>query len=611
MKSAHRLLAGLPVLLLASCATTHPPDCSAGAQQAAGCAPATAVDDAQINKLYENRTWRKQADLPTDSVTFGDEARIPIEHARAKLFGPTHDDSISSLAAKIWLIEHAQHTIDATYYIFAPDLVGHSVLGALCDAVKRGVDIRVMADSLGSFSLVHEDLKAVGSCAAQAGFMRNAQGQVTTKRARVQVLIFNSIEKTHINRRSHDKLLVVDGHFPEAAVFTGGRNVSLDYYGLKEDGTADPMAFRDTEILVRPPVGSQIGQDTVGTVGEIYYSLLFLYKGNNVLWGPEDQRKDSGALASKRREAADGLAFLKAQPDFRAHMDAMDRFMSEGYRDARVRLAHQLNNLTNKNVSSDVKENLERNPNSIDYLLHKALSESHAQADVHGTLRIVSPYLFASKYYDKDGKLVYDSAQELLETLARNPHMKVEIVTNSAMTSDNPITQAIIDLDMAPRLLLSPELQKQWLSGVDEGELNPAVVQSDDWKRLVLNPQIEIYEMGRLDSALLGKGTASYGKLHAKFIVGEKEAFIGTSNFDYRSMLYNNEMGFFIAASPLRDDLVADFEWLKAQSYRWGSPEWLEMRRQLMASHGDKASHARKQRIIFKSVRDLHLEYLM
>jgi len=226
-------------------------------------------------------------------------------------------------------------------------------------------------------------------------------------------------------------------------------------------------------------------------------------------------------------------------------------------------------------------------------------------------LRIVSPYLFASKYYDKDGKLVYDSAQELLETLARNPHMKVEIVTNSAMTSDNPITQAIIDLDMAPRLLLSPELQKQWLSGVDEGELNPAVVQSDDWKRLVLNPQIEIYEMGRLDSALLGKGTASYGKLHAKFIVGEKEAFIGTSNFDYRSMLYNNEMGFFIAASPLRDDLVADFEWLKAQSYRWGSPEWLEMRRQLMASHGDKASHARKQRIIFKSVRDLHLEYLM
>jgi cardiolipin synthase C len=611
MKSLYRLLTCLPVLLLASCAATQAPVCAEGAARVGGCPSSSDVDDAQINELYENRTWRKQADLPTDSVTFGEEAKIPIEHARVKLFGPTHDDSISSLAAKIWLIEHAQHTIDATYYIFTPDLIGHSILAAMCDAVKRGVDVRVMADSLGSLNLVHEDLKAMGSCSAQAGFMRNAQGQVTTKRARAQVLIFNSIEKMHVNRRSHDKLLVVDGHFPEAAVFTGGRNVSLDYYGLKEDGTTDPMAFRDTEILVRPPLGSEVGRNTVGTVGEIYYSLLFLYKGNNVLWGPDDQLKDSSTFASKRREAADGLAFLKAQPDFRAKMDTMDRFMTEGYRDARVRLAHQLNNLVSKRVSTDVKENLERNPNSIDYLLHKALTAAHAQGDVDGTLRIVSPYLFAAKYYDKDGKLVHDSAQDLLDVLAKNPHMKVEIVTNSAMTSDNPFTQAIIDLDMAPRLLLTPEMQKQWLSGLEEGERNPAVVQSDDWQRLVLNPQIEIYEMGKLDSSLLGKGTANYGKLHAKFIVGETEAFVGTSNFDYRSMLYNNELGFFIADSALLDDLVADFNWLKDQSYRWGSPEWLEMRKQLMAGKDAKAGYARKQRIIFKSVRDLHLEYLM
>jgi phosphatidylserine/phosphatidylglycerophosphate/cardiolipin synthase-like enzyme len=41
-----------------------------------------------------------------------------------------------SLAAKIWSIENAQHTVDATYYIFKPDLVGYAVLGALCNAVK-------------------------------------------------------------------------------------------------------------------------------------------------------------------------------------------------------------------------------------------------------------------------------------------------------------------------------------------------------------------------------------------------------------------------------------------------------------------------------------------
>ena len=48
-----------------------------------------------------------------------------------------------------------------------------------------------------------------------------------------------------MNRRSHDKLLVVDGVFPgKAMVITGGRNISLSYYGLKADGsTPTPTAM--------------------------------------------------------------------------------------------------------------------------------------------------------------------------------------------------------------------------------------------------------------------------------------------------------------------------------------------------------------------------------
>lgn len=611
MKALSTAVLCIAWLLLASCATVPEAVCPSGVPQRAGCPPENAVDDAQINRLYDSRTWRKQEDLPSDSVTFGSEAKIPINHARAKVIGPTHDDSITSLAAKIWLIEHAQHTIDLIYYIFKPDLVGHSLLAALCDAVQRGVDIRLMVDSLGSFSLSHADLKALGSCAAQAGFMRNSQGQITTRRARVQVVIFNSIARLNFNRRSHDKLMVVDGHFPGDAVMTGGRNISLDYYGLKEDGSPDPTAFRDTEILLRSPLDGEDDPITVGSVSEIYYSLLFLYKGNKLLWGADDALTSNHSYEKRRRKAADSLAFLKSQPEFRVRMDNMDRLMRENFRIANVRLAHQLNNLTSKHVSTNVQENVRANPNSIDYLLHKVLSEEASKSDLHGTLRIVSPYLFASKYYDKNGALVHDSAQDLLDVLARNPHLKVEIVTNSAMTSDNPFAQAIIDMDMAPRLLLSKELQEQWLSGLDEGERNPAVVQSDEWKRLVQNPQIALYETGMLDSALLGEGNVTYGKLHAKFIIGETGGFVGTSNFDYRSMLYNNEMGFFFSESELRNDLVAIFDSLKATSYRWGSPEWLEMRKQLMEGKNPKASPARKQRMIFKSIRGLGLEYLM
>lgn len=59
------------------------------------------------------------------------------------------------------------------------------MLGGLCNAVKRGVDVRIMVDSLGSFSMGHPALRAVETCAVDAGFMRNAEGELTTKKARV------------------------------------------------------------------------------------------------------------------------------------------------------------------------------------------------------------------------------------------------------------------------------------------------------------------------------------------------------------------------------------------------------------------------------------------
>jgi hypothetical protein len=68
-------------------------------------------------------------------------------------------------------------------------------------------------------------------------------------------------------------------------------------------------------------------------------------------------------------------------------------------------------------------------------------------------------------------------------------------------------------------------------------------------------------------------------------------------------------MGFFFSSLGLRQDLIADFELLKSQSYLWGSPEWLEMRRQLMDTGGAKAKATRNQRRIFRTLRDTGLEY--
>ena len=576
------------------------------------CPPADAIDDETVDQIYAARTWKPPHELDINPIAMGEKAQVPIDSARAKLLGPTPDDGLNSLATKLWLIENAEQTIDLMYYIFAHDTVGEAVLGALCNAVKRGVDVRIMVDSVGSFDPTHLDLKALETCADEAGFMRNAQGQVTTKRARVQAVIFNAITKMQFNRRSHDKILIVDGHIPaKAAVITGGRNISLDYYGIKADGSPDPTAFRDLEILLRPYPDQDPGSPTVASVTEIYYTLLFLHKGNKRPHPGTHDRGQSSPTSHRLKRCQKSLAFLKSQPEIRKRLENMPVSLSEGFRKAQVRLAHQLGNLTSTKVTTDVEENLEKNPNSILYLLAKLTEEARRQGEDQGTLRIVSPYLFSGKYYNKEGEIVYDGAQRTLEYLEEHPGVRLEVVTNSVMTSDNFFTQAIIDMEMAPRFLLTPELTKAWQSSLEKGEFNPAVVGSDEWKKAVDHPQIFIYETGRLDSVLLGNGKAHYGKLHAKFILGETIGFIGTSNFDYRSDLWNNEMGFFFSSPELREDLLKVFNELEATSYRWGSPEWLQMRKEIMESKSSKAGPARKQRGTYKTLRVTGLEYLM
>jgi len=602
-------------LMLYACAGPEVYQCPTGTQNLPDCPPANAVNDADINELYASRTWVPSRKLTIDPIKAGEEAQVPVNQARTKVIGPTYDDAVKSLAAKIWLIENAQHTVDVMYYIFKRDPVGYAVLGALCNAVQRGVDVRFMVDSLGSMHPSHSELSALETCAEDAGFMRNKSAQITTKKARVQVVIFNPMSQFQFNRRSHDKLLVVDGHFPDkSAVLTGGRNISLDYYGINEDGSRDPTAFRDLEILVRARQGAKPEEITVGSVSELYYTLLYLHKKNKRLLPVEDDETSFDQFRNlyqkERQKSQQSLAFLKNQQDIKKHMQAMPRYMSEGFRNAEVRLAHQLSNLTNTDVTTEVLENIERNPNSIMYLIEKITEKALKDGVTSGTLRIVSPYLFSGRYFNADGEVVYDGAKEIQKLLRDHPGIKIEVITNSVMTSDNFFTQAIIDIDMIPRLLLTPELQEAWKLNKKIGEFNPDIVESEEWKKLVNHPQLFIYQTGGLDSVELG-GKTHYGKLHAKFIQGEKIGFIGTSNFDYRSILYNNEMGFFYRSPELRQDLDELFDLLKTTSYRWGTPEWLQMRKELMASDSKKAGPARKQRFWYRRVENMGIEYLM
>ncbi|MEH6584179.1 MAG: phospholipase D-like domain-containing protein [Halioglobus sp.] len=585
------LLAGFALILLTACASAPlQPPCPGDRLDIANCPPPDAVADGRVATEQHERRWHSPKELKADPIQLGMEAKIPIHQARMRVIGSSYDDSLRSLATKIWLIDNAEYTVDAAYYIFKRDLVGYAFLGALCDAVKRGVDVRLMVDSLGSINARHTELKALENCAIDAGFVKNTKGEVTTTKARVQTVIFNAFSNVFVNfnRRSHDKLLVVDGNYPEHAwAMTGGRNISLSYYGLHEDGSQDPTAYKDMEILVRPEPGAQ-GLDSIGLISETYFSILFSYQRNKRL-------SSIMAHTGELNKFETSLAKLRAMPDFQIAYQDIPAYVSK-LRCGKVLLAHELGNLENENVVGAYDENLMRNPNSIMNVMDRLGEATNGT----GVIRIVSPYFFISRYERKDGTVYFDDMEGVQSWLDAHPENSLEIVTNSVLTSDNFFAQAIIDMDTAPRLLLDPDTEAQWQDKkLKKMEDMSSLVASKKWQELVSNSRIKVYQTGRADSVQLG-GDVYYGKLHAKFVLGtDNIGFVGTSNFDDRSKLYNNEMGYFFESEALSMDLIAEFERLKSQSYLWGSPEWLAMRKKLVETNSTKGKWTNRQRSTF------------
>ncbi|CAM3032800.1 phosphatidylserine/phosphatidylglycerophosphate/ cardiolipin synthase family protein [Shewanella loihica] len=563
-------------------------------------APSGGVVDELTQKHMEDRRWRSADELKRDYIKLASESSLPIQEALVKVVGTDTGNAIQSIADKIYLIENAKYTVDLTYYIFSTDIVGEAVLGALCNAVKRGVDVRIMVDSLGSFSFVHSELKGLKECENEAGYLKNRQGEITNSRARVQAVVFNALTElaSDSNRRSHDKLLVVDGAYPENAfVMTGGRNISTHYYALDEIGEFDPTAFKDIEIIIRP-LPNASATTSAAQLAEYYYSVLFSKPGNKFITAVLDYE----GVMEKHQEK---LMELKQKQGFKQAYQRAAEHTQQGFSSTKTRLAHELDNLINDNLVSNYSSNKLKNANSISGILGRVGFENYDLKKV----RIVSPYLFLQSDLLKDEALIDENVNVTLEWLNKDPDRTIEIITNSVLTSDNFSTQAVIDMHTAPILLMSPEQREQWLdSDLEVNEENLEFTSSETWKKLVNHPRILFYQLGKDDAVPLG-GDQYYGKLHAKFVIADDKAFVGTTNLDFRSLIYNNEMGFFLFNGVVIKELNDQFELLKSQSTRWGSDEWLSMRHKVRESGGLKGMTTKKQRLIYKTLENTGLIY--
>lgn len=132
--------------------------------------------------------------------------------------------------AMLAAITGARHHVHVEFFIVRSDASGQAMFAALADAARRGVEVRFLYDSVGSFALRSRLIRG----------LREAGGK-----AAAFLPVLNPLYRLRVNLRNHRKILVVDGRVG----FTGGLNVGDEYLGL------DPKFgyWRDTHLRVEGP----------------------------------------------------------------------------------------------------------------------------------------------------------------------------------------------------------------------------------------------------------------------------------------------------------------------------------------------------------------------
>jgi putative cardiolipin synthase len=510
----------------------------------------------ELNQRYESITesikdFELHADIPTNGKT--------------KLLL----DPREGFLAKIMMIRNAKKTLDLSYYIFRNEDTGKSLLHEVRLAIKRGVKVRILVDSSGSISKApfYDDIKALVALSGRP--ILDAEGAPTGEKAFAEAVLFNPVFniRAHvsnwfkrirnlfaedgkevplatftINRRSHDKILLVDAQSEtDSMAIIGGRNIADHYYAVN-DGVEHPVL--DAEILIKG-FAQKNNNDDVQNHLENHYNKIFYYLANknfeNFLF--KTNRKIVRNEFKEMRESAKRLYLDEAAP-LAKQLEQMEKsnFLEEGFEDGLVSVLNEIQNLSRTKIFLQPK-GLHNKPNGNSFVgkLHEMISKAEK------TIDIASPY-----FWIPDEEVEY-----ILEWLEKDPDRKIRIFSNSLTTSDNVIAQAMVDETLKTKIL-------------------------NRIKDTPLEKQFELYAYGKIDDKALG-GNEKYGFLHAKLaLVDGKSMTVSTSNLDPISRHLNSEIGVAVENLPADSANIAAlknyFENLASKSSLYGSTEWLEIR---------------------------------
>ena len=184
----------------------------------------------RIKRQNVKRSKAKAGLMPLTKANLPDNASALMQlNAASCGFAPASarhvellQNGAATYAALETAIASATHHIHLEYYIFEPDISGARIRDALTHAARRGIEVRLLLDRLGSKNVNDAFLSPLSDAGAQIAFFHPFR--------------FKHIWQPRFNLRTHRKIVVIDG----SAGFTGGINITdAQNDALRDDAYVD------------------------------------------------------------------------------------------------------------------------------------------------------------------------------------------------------------------------------------------------------------------------------------------------------------------------------------------------------------------------------------
>jgi putative cardiolipin synthase len=403
------------------------------------------------------------------------------------------NNGVDGLLTRVQMIDAAEISVDAQYFIFRADASGRLVLDALQRAAARGVRVRVLVDDADTVP-GDEKVAAIG---AQPGVEVRIFNPFAyrghSRLRRGAEFLFNM---RRLDYRMHNKLLIVDN----AVALIGGRNIGNQYFQVDPEGQ-----FADDDVFSAGPVVQKLSAVFDG----FWNSRLAIPVAALHAVRARAPRGGSGRHAGARRvQALDPVGV-----DYAALIDTGEPYAS--LVSARLPLIWAgAQVVADSPYKRDVVQGRRRG---------RLMAEpvAAAVAGVKSELLMITPYFLPAR-------------DEMMQLLGRlDEGARVAVLTNSMMSTPELFVQAAY-------------------SG---------------YRRPLLDAGADLYEIRARIGNPRGSGQtariSSFGtySLHAKLFVFDRErVFIGSMNYDRRSLRLNTEIGLIVDSPELAQLAANRFE---------------------------------------------------